>query len=107
MMFRMFLSMLLLSAAASAQEGISVQMPPARFDHPFNGVTIEMTSTADLTRKRCREFGLINADACSWTRKNGTVCEIVIPTDGPVRDLRQYRRHETAHCNGWPGNHTP
>jgi hypothetical protein len=29
----------------------------------------------------------------------------VLPRGGPVRGLASYRRHEVAHCNGWPANH--
>jgi hypothetical protein len=32
-------------------------------------------------------------------------CYLVIPRNGPVKDLRAYVRHERAHCNGWPENH--
>jgi hypothetical protein len=53
-------------------------------------------------RALCRRHGAI-ADACSWTA--GGKCTIVIPSNGPVKQLAPYPRHEIAHCNGWPTNH--
>jgi hypothetical protein len=43
------------------------------------------------------------ADACAWESKNK--CFVVIPRNGPVADLKAYRRHEVAHCNGWSHPH--
>ena len=43
------------------------------------------------------------ADACAWQSKSK--CLVVIPRNGPVSDLRAYRRHEVAHCNGWSHSH--
>ena len=31
-------------------------------------------------------------------------CDVVIPNDGQA-PVDTYRRHEIAHCNGWPANH--
>jgi hypothetical protein len=32
-------------------------------------------------------------------------CYIVLPSDEQA-PVSTYRRHETAHCNGWPANHS-
>jgi hypothetical protein len=45
-------------------------------------------------------FGLIAA--CSFV-DDGT-CYMVLPSDGQT-SVAVYRRHETAHCNGWPADH--
>jgi hypothetical protein len=49
-------------------------------------------------RRLCARIGA-RADACSWIK--GSTCYLVIPRDGPVRDLGAYSRRELAHCNGW------
>ncbi len=63
---------------------------------------IERVLPLAQARAACGRMG-VHSDACSW--KKGSVCYIVIPTGGPVRDLSAYRRHEVAHCNGWEHEH--
>jgi hypothetical protein len=41
--------------------------------------------------------------ACSW-QSNGT-CYVVLPNDKEGVPVALFRRHEIAHCNGWPPNH--
>lgn len=96
--------LLTITGASIAQEGVMVQQPPARYDHAFNGKLVEHKVELTKAKHLCKQRGLPNTDACSWWA-NGT-CEIVIPTNGPVRALWQYRKHEIAHCNGWPANHS-
>lgn len=43
--------------------------------------------------------------ACGWT-EDGT-CYRILPSDYGQAGLTVYRRHETAHCNGWAANHPP
>jgi hypothetical protein len=43
------------------------------------------------------------AAACSLVGEDGT-CHIVLPNNGQA-PVSTYRRHEIAHCNGWPPNH--
>jgi hypothetical protein len=63
---------------------------------------IERVLPLGEARQACARMG-VNADACSWVVKN--TCYLVIPRNGPVKDLGAYRRHERAHCNGWSENH--
>jgi hypothetical protein len=72
--------------------------PPAHFNHGYAGPVVEHVLPLDKARQACARMGL-TTDACSWTANHK--CYLVIPRDGPVRDLRAYRRHERAHCNGW------
>jgi hypothetical protein len=37
------------------------------------------------------------ADACAWIK--GSTCYLVIPRDGPSRELGAYSGRELAHCN--------
>jgi hypothetical protein len=87
---------------------MQVTVPPLRFDHPYDGPVIERILPLEEVRKLCIYIGVRPADGCAGyvTMSDGTkACFIVLPTDGPDPDLDRYRRHETAHCNGWPANH--
>jgi len=81
---------------------IYVLEPPERFNHPYSGPVIERVLLLGEARALCAHMGA-PADACSWVIHG--VCYLVIPRDGPVRDLSAYVRHERAHCNGWSEHH--
>jgi len=72
--------------------------PPSQYAHRYHGPVIERVLPLREARRLCGKMGAW-ADACSWKKKGK--CYIVIPRNGPVRDLSAYRRHEMAHCNGW------
>jgi hypothetical protein len=94
--------------AAPSGEGPTMPMitlvlePPPKYVHPYHGPVIERVLPLAEARRACARMGT-HADACSWV-KRGT-CHLVIPLGGPVSDLGAYRRHEMAHCNGWPASH--
>ena len=81
---------------------IYVLEPPAQYNHPHPGRVIERVLPLAAARDACAHMG-VRADACSWL-SHGT-CYLVIPSNGPVKDLRAYIRHERAHCNGWSHPH--
>lgn len=83
--------------------GLAVLEPPMQYAPPFPGQVLEYVLPLAEARRLCATRGLPNADACSWRRND--ICHIVIPNNGPVKDLAAYRRHEIAHCNGWPVSH--
>jgi len=72
--------------------------PPARYDHPYDGPVVEQVLSLAQVREIC---GYENW-GCAWITA-GT-CYRVLLSDGPV-SVSFLRRHETAHCNGWPGDH--
>jgi hypothetical protein len=77
--------------------------PPAQYNHPYNGQVVERVMPEAQVRSVCMSMGLdLGAVACSL-HSNGT-CYIVLPNDGLV-SVSTFRRHEIAHCNGWPANH--
>ena len=85
---------------------MQVTVPPERYDH-YSGPVIERVLPLAEARKLCADIG-ITADGCAGyvTMSDGTkACFIVLPTDGPDPNVDHYRRHEMAHCNGWPANH--
>jgi hypothetical protein len=81
---------------------IFVLEPPPQYIHPFGGAVIERVLPLAEARALCRKQGAA-ADACSWIKNSK--CFVVIPKNGPVKSLAPYRRHEIAHCNGWPASH--
>ena len=77
--------------------------PPAQYNHPYNGQVVERVMPEAEVRSACMSMGLdLFTVACSW-HSAGT-CYIVLPNDGQA-PVSTYRRHEIAHCNGWPANH--
>jgi hypothetical protein len=81
---------------------IFVLEPPPKYVHPFHGHVVERVMPLQEARTLCGHMGA-PADACAWESKDK--CFVVIPRNGPVKDLRAYRRHEIAHCNGWSHSH--
>lgn len=81
---------------------LAVLEPPPHYVRPFHGPVIERVLPLAAAQRACARMGT-HADACAWV--TGGKCYIVIPRNGPARDLRAYRRHELAHCNGWPASH--
>jgi hypothetical protein len=77
--------------------------PPAKYDHPYDGQVVERVMPEDDVRSACMSMGLdFFTAACSW-RINST-CYVFLPNDGQA-PVDIYRRHEIAHCNGWPADH--
>jgi hypothetical protein len=75
-------------------------VPPKRFDYPFRGKLVEHSGNLRQVQMWCATmYGvqfpfLIEGCALPMGRR----CEIAYTR-------RQVRRHEIAHCNGWPAHH--
>jgi hypothetical protein len=77
--------------------------PPEQYNHPYDGQVVERVMPEAEVRSVCMSMGLdLLTVACSW-QSNGT-CYIILPNDEPL-PVSTFRRHEIAHCNGWPANH--
>ena len=77
--------------------------PTEQYSHPFNGPVVERVMPVAEVRSLCTSQGASpRGVACSWV-SDGT-CYLVLPNDEQA-PVSTYRRHETAHCNGWPANH--
>jgi len=78
--------------------------PPARYNHPYDGPVDERVMSAAEVPALCMSMGTSPfAAACSLVGDDGT-CHIILPNDGQA-PVSTYRRHEIAHCNGWPADH--
>ena len=77
--------------------------PPAQYNHPYSGQVVERVMPVGEVRTLCMSMGAdMLGVACSWQSDN--TCYIVLPNDEEA-PIAIYRRHEIAHCNGWPANH--
>ena len=91
-------------SAASHARYLAELEPPARYNHPYDGPVDERVMSAAKARALCMSMGTSPfAAACSLVGADGT-CHIVLPNNGTA-PTSTYRRHETAHCNGWPADH--
>jgi hypothetical protein len=77
--------------------------PPAQYNHPYDGAVVERVMPVAEVRTLCTSQGASpRGVACSWV--SNSICYMVLPSDEEA-PVSTYRRHETAHCNGWPANH--
>jgi hypothetical protein len=77
--------------------------PPARYNHPYDGPVDERVMSAAEVPALCMSMGTSPFAAACSVVGDGT-CHIILPNDGQA-PISTYRRHEIAHCNGWPPDH--
>jgi hypothetical protein len=93
---------------------ISLLMPPPQYDFPYKGPLIEHVLPIEQVEPACAALGFVRPNkyvvvyGCKIF-KNG-ICIIVIPAVNGWyinnQDQEMVRRHELAHCNGWPADHS-
>ena len=99
-----------MTTAAQAQQPGWLGMPPDQYDKPYEGRLIinpvETKEDEQQLRETCRNAEVPLACAVVWSK---TLCEIMMMPDEVLRaagwDPAIVRRHEMAHCNGWPADH--
>jgi hypothetical protein len=103
---------LALAAAPAAAEPRLLILAPPEYDHPYKGtLTWQMAHDQQQVRDACPKvaFKLGVALACSlrWEKENA--CLIVLAPEEDMKKaglpLEMIKRHEIAHCNGWPADH--
>jgi hypothetical protein len=87
-----------------------VILPPHAFDHHYRGHLTEQRGSLSEVEHFCHTMqGIVSAyRALGCAEVFPTRCFIMIPKIGgqiTTRLQSQIRRHEIAHCNGWPDNH--
>lgn len=80
-------------------------LPPARFDHPYEGSVVIQTLQPANAYSVCAHNGA-PADGCSWVTKS-RACVVVLPNNLSALERERFVRHELGHCNGWGANHEP
>ena len=90
---------------AAADQRIRL-LPPEEYDHSYQGnLVLIVAKNQEEVRAYCpgtKFHPLVGALACSF-RNVPTV--IMVSTRLHGRVPTHGRRHEIAHCNGWPGDH--
>ena len=90
------------AAKSALRQDIKLE-PPTRYNHPYDGPVVERVMPVADVRALCTSQGASpRSVACSWV-SDGT-CYVILPNDEQA-PVSTYRRHETAHRNGWPASH--
>jgi hypothetical protein len=83
--------------------------PPSQYNHPYDGLVGERVMPVAEARVLCDSLGASHSSAdapggvaCAWVSDD--TCFIILPDD-ELAPVDTYRRHEIAHCNGWPADH--
>jgi hypothetical protein len=95
-------------STSAAAEGPRI-IPPPEFDHPFAGTVIVIPARdQNHVLELCPGSKFVAgfpALACAHL----TPCKIVLAADDVIKEAGHLpdlvRRHEIAHCNGWPADH--
>ena len=96
-------------SAAKKARYLAELEPPSQYDHPYDGLVGERLMPVAEARVICNSLGASHSSAdapegvaCAWVSDN--TCFIILPDD-ELAPVDIYRRHEVAHCNGWPADH--
>jgi hypothetical protein len=98
-------------AKVSLPQGLRL-VPPKEYDHPYKGpgeLQIVEVKSQDSVHGWCPTtvFPKAGAFACAIVKPWG--CQVVIAPEADLKAVGLWKalvvRHETAHCNGWPGDH--
>ena len=97
-------AIIVIAAVISANISYRLELePPGQYNHPYAGRVDERVMPVAEVRALCRPVGASGRFVgCAWV-SNG-ICHIILPNDEPA-PVATYRRHEIAHCNGWPASH--
>lgn len=104
-MYRVLLAALLMVPTVAF-----AQMPPKKYDHPFDGkltiTEVEYGTARAFCRKNYNSASMAKY-GCATLYEDGS-CHIVVSkqsSKNPGYRKSQVLRHEIGHCNGWPANH--
>src|SRR5262245_22195841 len=98
----------------SAHAEWTTTMPPAEYDVPYTGeLTIWRVQSQQGIRQHCwRATFTEHAIACTVHSRPypSAWCDVYVLEDAILKKvgltLAAVLRHELAHCNGWPGDHS-
>jgi hypothetical protein len=97
-------AIIVIAAVISANVRYRLELePPAQYNHPYAGPVDERVMPVAEVRTLCKSVGASGRFVACACVSNG-ICHIILPNDEPA-PVSTYRRHEIAHCNGWPASH--
>lgn len=92
----------------------TVIAPPGKFDRPYQGKLIVRHGTTEQISRKCTVRGVMG-HACAYIGLlSEGICTIWLPHVGQVAKdgtfitpwlYAEMKRHEVAHCAGWPIDH--
>lgn len=108
----------LIAIASVANAG----MPPSRYDRPYDGYLVDIRVPLGKAHAACNSLAAKLGEpqthpmrvagrplyGCAYVLHDGGLCFVVYSYDPSGRDRhmeRNVKRHELAHCNGWPAHH--
>jgi hypothetical protein len=95
------------AASSVAPAHASDLVPPKRYDVPYRGALVELQVSQAGVVAACNAIGFAvprHTAGCSVrSERECLIIYISAPYKGDTP--AQVRRHELAHCNGWPANH--
>jgi hypothetical protein len=85
-------------------------MPPPEYDRPYDGVLVTTVANSQKqVREWCPDAKFTLGVALACTHRYPTGCRMVIASDKLLTaagfPAEMVKRHELAHCNGWPADH--
>jgi hypothetical protein len=105
------LTLALAIATPAAADPVPLRLiPPKQYDRPYKGdLQVTVAKSQQHVRELCpgTKFGWIGALGCAHVI--GNKCCVIMAPDADITkagfppDL--IKRHEIAHCNGWPADH--
>jgi hypothetical protein len=92
---------LLITTPALAASGELIIMPPAQYDRgQYRGrLKIIMVPSRREMYHMCGGPAM----ACAYVRRSR--CTVLLPSNVSQIEFDLLRRHELAHCKGWPADH--
>ncbi|HWM46932.1 MAG TPA: hypothetical protein VNR11_08470 [Xanthobacteraceae bacterium] len=89
---------------------MDIPPPPAVYDQPYKGrLEVKQGSLAQVEHICHTMEGIVSSyRALGCAKKFPGACFVMIPRIGgkvTAHMQAQIRRHEIAHCNGWPAHH--
>ena len=97
----------LMAGQALAEDIYAPWLPPAQYDHPYEGPGEMRVIEAPfyIVKSLCGVPQKQFLYACAYATRYG--CTIILPDphNFAPRYYKALKRHERGHCNGWPRDH--
>jgi hypothetical protein len=101
---------LALIVTPGAAQSVAYVVPPKEYDHPFGGTVIVLPARDQKqVRELCPKAKFMGAALGCPEITSSWDCRVVLAADSVIKAAgfppALVKRHEIAHCNGWPADH--